>query len=271
MALTPDDPTKAQAWIRGIAPNQFIDLYVPRGAKGDPGGIALGTDLPDANLNSYVTSGVYRQTNPLFATQLNNYPAMNTIAGGILTVHQRDPSSTVVLQMFQATSGSYDARVFWQRLRVSGTWTPWRTYASTRVDQTAGRAIYQWDEVNQREQLIYGDTGKRNISSSFPNAGNAGVLLSRQGNTTTLLFADYLDNTSGGNAVWTNVIPVGFRPANWVYMPIPSGRTIVIQNGGTITCGQHSGTVYQGSISWRTDETWPTSLPGVAVGSIPAN
>jgi hypothetical protein len=37
MTLTPTDPTKAQVWIRGTSPNQIVDLYVPRGARGDKG------------------------------------------------------------------------------------------------------------------------------------------------------------------------------------------------------------------------------------------
>lgn len=37
MTLQPDDPQQAQAWIRGTAPDQIVDFYIPRGNEGLPG------------------------------------------------------------------------------------------------------------------------------------------------------------------------------------------------------------------------------------------
>ncbi len=37
MVLQPDDPQEAQAWIRGTAPDQIVDFYIPRGNQGLPG------------------------------------------------------------------------------------------------------------------------------------------------------------------------------------------------------------------------------------------
>jgi hypothetical protein len=34
MVLQPDDPTQAQAWIRGTPPDQVVDFYIPRGNQG---------------------------------------------------------------------------------------------------------------------------------------------------------------------------------------------------------------------------------------------
>ena len=41
MARTPDDPAKAQAWLVQNGPQVELELYVPRGNKGDPGGIVI--------------------------------------------------------------------------------------------------------------------------------------------------------------------------------------------------------------------------------------
>lgn len=331
MPLTPTDPAKAQVWIRGEAPNQVIDLYVPRGArgeigpqgplgpavqlavgdvamgpaapgtvgpqgptgpKGDPGGIVLGTLLGTNNLNSFFTPGTYRQDTPSNATLVNNYPKANLT--GLLNIFGRD--GNVVIQQYMPIDGTSGAPIMYQRLSTSSTtWTPWRVFATTRVDQTAGRAIYQWDDLNNREQLVYGDTGWRDVRS-LGNATNFDfttriINLRREGNTVRL--SGQLQVLAGVTAFSYSTflaVPTGFRVAGGIpYMVgvestalqvrtttallrmLSIGNDMALQTiPGTGGLGNMAaGDVVNLSASWSTMEAWPTTLPGTAVGTIP--
>ena len=314
MSPTPDDPTQAQAWITGEAPDQTVDFYIPRGntgpvgprgpigpslavgnvttvvgpaapgtigpqgptgAKGDPGGLTAGTPLASNNLNNIIADGVYVQQDGSLPSLALNYPGTGTLPG-VMYVHKRTPSS--IFQSFHArsyVSNTNMTSIIYERWSndTGVSWSVWKAIAPQRVDQSAGRVIYTWDDVNQREQMIYGDTGRRNISSLIPTAVSGQVLLARQNNTVMLILADFLDSSPNTNVNWNGLLPVGFRPQNWIYMPIPSSRTMTIQNGGNVTCVSGgltpNTTVYQGCLTWRTEEAWPTSLPGTAVGTIP--
>lgn len=255
----------ASVTVTGTPENPILNFDIPQGEKGEPGGIVYGTDIGSTHIDTLLVSGLFRQSNATNVTTALGYPANAAGGGGNLMVIERIQGSTVH-QIWYPISRP---ELSFKRTYLSGTWSAWKTFTSSRVDQTAGRAIYQWDDVNQREQLIYGDTGRRNMNSLIPNVGSGSVILSRYGNMVTLLFADFQDTTVGATVAWPNLIPVGFRPANWIYMPIPSSRTVTIQNAGQVSSNNHSATVYQGSLSWRTDEAWPTTLPGVAVGSVP--
>lgn len=142
-------------------------------------------------------------------------------------------------------------------------------------DQSAGRVVKIWDYLNKREQIIYGDTGVRDITSlSTASAGR--ILLSRQGNTCWL----YLEEVVPGTITTYNydllpagTIPSGFRPAQSYWQDIPSqsnnpngtrlyaavARTgwLPIYNGAKETDR------YRAIISYPTPNPWPTSLPGV--------
>jgi hypothetical protein len=131
-----------------------------KGDKGDPGGIVDGTWLSTTDLNLLTTSGEYRSGGMADATLERNYPVANVY--GKLMV--RAITTTLVVQEFTPIGGSDVGRVFYRRLYSSGGWQPWRAYGAQRVDQTAGRAIYTWDDVNNREQLVYGDTGWRAVA-----------------------------------------------------------------------------------------------------------
>lgn len=55
MPLSPTDPTQAQAWIRGTAPDQIVDFYIPRGNQGLVG--PRGPIGPALAIGSVVTTG----------------------------------------------------------------------------------------------------------------------------------------------------------------------------------------------------------------------
>lgn len=281
MAQTPTDPTKAQAWITGTPPDLEMELYIPRGSKGEPGGIVLGTLLGTANLNSIFTPGTYRQTAGADATLLRNYPKANL--SGLMNVYGRD--SNVVIQQYMPIDGTSGVPIMYQRLSLNATsWLPWRVFSTVRVDQTAGRAIYQWDDLNNREQLIYGDTGQRSIVSDqgwvdaliVTNvAMNAGGIarVRRIGYQVELILA--LDKSATGSISSTVAFPVGFRPSQpFNALGSNSGMALLraYHGGGTSGINWNSSAVALAAsitINYTTTDAWPTVLPGTAIGSIP--
>ncbi|MBD8466788.1 hypothetical protein IFU30_10965 [Plantibacter sp. CFBP 8798] len=256
-----------------------IDLGDLRGKEGLPGlngaGVPWGTNLSTSDLDTVTTPGVYRQPTAASATLARNYP----VAGnqGVLEVFEVSSVSGVV-QRFTSQGGATGImRGFHQRRRNSATWEAWRFIATQRVDNTAGRAIYTWDDLNGREQLIYGDTGYRNIKDSITLDAVLTTLgiayLSRQGAYVELQLSGL--NKTAGSTTFTGVIPAGFRPstANASAVGHDSGGnlpSVTVTNAGALIV-RSSTPVNNGgvTISFRTNDAWPTTLPGSAAGSIP--
>lgn len=254
--------------IQGIQGLQGV-----QGVKGDPGEFTTGTLLGTADLNTITADGIYRQTAHADATLARNYP---TTMGGILTVMQMQ--SYLVLQEYTALRGEGTGpSTVYRRELIATTWSPWKAYNSTRVSQTAGRAIYQWDDLNNREQLVYGDTGVRVIT---PNAGwsvvsGQSLVLHRVDNVVTM--SGYLTRAAETGSIITTA-PMGFRPDRVRAFLIPYGSltppvtSLVIEasSSGTITAiGTENLVNHYISVTWTTTDTWPTTLPGTASGTIP--
>lgn len=134
-----------------------------------------------------------------------------------------------------------------------------------RVSETAGRVVTVWDYLNNREQLIYGDTGGRNITSLFTAGGtHGGFTLRRVGHTCSLTLYNWSPALDGSGTV--AVIPVGFRP-NITYGVPAQGLSSRIQvtGAGNVQAYNWTTAAVVASIVWITSDPWPTSLPGVAV------
>jgi hypothetical protein len=289
MPRTPDDPTKAQAWLTQNGPQVDLELYVPRGNKGDPGGITLGTTLGATNLNEFKTPGIYRQDNGNNATLLNNYPVTSS---GILYVDDRLGGQASVMQTyypFMGTSGVNPRQHYRRYLVASTTWGPWECYVAQRVDQTAGRAIYTWNPLNSQDQLVYGDTGWRTVTPNTNATVTGGTVRFRRiGNQVYLRFVDLALSTGAngfGELFAAADIPIGFRPNgversmqmvgqtnNATYLQVISIYSAVAwlyQTIGIANSLSRPPSPLQGTVTWVTDEAWPTTLPGTAFGSIP--
>lgn len=279
MARTPDDPTKAQVWVTKGLDDLDFEFYFPQGPKGDPGGIAYGTALDAVNLNDIVTSGVYRTTATSSLAALDNYPVA---LAGVLVVHERLRDATTYQSVFQeyfVADSVNGARVRYVRYLYGKTsWTPWRAYVSQRVDQTAGRAIYTWDDVNKREQLTYGDTGWRNITSSVATVTAGAINLRRVGQIVELNITDLtVSDASASSLNFAGILPVGFRPYHWgnfntLNSPAVSSisRGVRVKNTGDVTIYNYvAGDILRATMQWSVVETWPATLPGTATASIP--
>lgn len=315
MSPTPTDPAKAQVWITGQAPNLEMEVYVPagptgvrgpqgdlgpvgppptltvvdtvtgpetpgaqgaqgvKGDRGDPGGWVASTDLGAANLNTIVTPGLYRQNNSANSTAANNYPVDGALGTGVLEVIQQAAATTYTMQRYSPFGTS--VRAFYMRWQSNGTWTPWRAYNATRVDQTAGRAIYAWDDLNSREQLIYGDTGRRDVAAAAANGWVFGSLeVRRTGSMVSLSIYGLNRNSSAQN--WGYQLPVGFRPSGYVRFltqthanPSAVAPAEIDPSTGYVSAGWVTPTAHHGTVTYQTSDPWPTTLPGAAIGSIP--
>lgn len=230
-----------------------------------------GTSLGTQDLNNVVAPGVFFQLSSGMATAERNYPVR---AGGSMVIKRNSP--TTVVQEYVGYTGTAAApgRTVFIRILSGGVWSPWRSLATQRVDQTAGRALYVWDDLNNREQLVYGDTGWRDVSSSLINGWTGTILMRRVGSSVSARMQ--LDSTAATSTT-VNVGPgSGFRPTgNNITFPMRPAT------GNTVAWGQVTGasaailasnttalTASSMEFSWLTNDTWPTSLPGTASGGI---
>lgn len=268
MARTPTDPTKAQVWITKGLDDLDFEFYIPQGPKGDPGGVTLGTTIGASNLDQFKSPGVYRQDNGSYPALALNYPI---VASGILYVDDRLGGASSVMQTYYPFTGAsgINPRQHYRRYLVSSTtWGPWESYVAQRVDQSAGRAIYTWDTINQRDQLIYGDTGWRDV---MPSSGTAAwIRLRRIGGMVSVWVADWVNGTNSDIVA----LPVGFRTgtnsivANWgIRSNAP--LNVVVSGPGAVVQAAQSANALSAFITYPTIESWPTALPGTASGSIP--
>jgi len=252
---------------------QYPGPIGPKGDKGDPGGITLGTVLNSTNLNTLVTSGVYRQDNGTNITTANGYPE-NSGETGVLIVHQASGTSFIEQQWYPSDA-IRNSRIFWTRSYNYGVWRAWQAHPTTRVDQTAGRTFYQWDYLNNREQLVGGDTGRRDISSMCNGTFTGGKLsIRREGSMVDVYLVNWAAGVTGSTNLLASPLPAGFRPSNSRLFfgsqnltPVPI--TLAFDGSGINITSNHVSQLISFSFSFSCTDPWPTALPGVADGAIP--
>ncbi|ASD52248.1 hypothetical protein QCN32_gp23 [Arthrobacter phage Niktson] len=263
MAQTPDDPTKAQVWItKGIDDLDF-EFYIPQGPKGDPGPFVPVSVLgaSGTNLNDLATPGLYSVAIPVLAmdSALQNYPMHEA---GTMMVSTSNAGSVVVQQYMTNTKGMYVRRKF------SGTWNAWRFFGHSRTDQSAGRVMYQWDELNQREQLTYGDTGWRDMT---PMSGTAGWLRLRRIQNIIYVWAGAWVNGTSSDIL---ALPAGFQTGTNSFVgqfgdrlgsPVP----VNINGPSSLIQAPASASALSFCVNFPTVNAWPASLPGTAHAAIP--
>lgn len=242
--------------------------------RGLPGSVVpWGTDLGVSDLNTIVAQGVYRQPTNANATLARNYPlALN---GGILEVFHAINGGNLV-QRFTVYNGLSRIRSMFVRRIVNGVADPWMTFASQRIDKTAGLAIYSWDEQAQRDQLTYGDTGWRQLSGVLENGWTANTLLIRRIGRDVIVRGYYLNPAAATSDTFV-LIPAGFRRSTIsVALPVVlsnTGALAYISVAATALTAPRGVGIVGSTVAWEiryeVDEAWPTILPGSASGTIP--
>lgn len=249
-----------------IWPAYSLELANRIDAVAAAGTATLGT----SNLNDITTAGTYTQTADANATLANNYPVASS--AGILEVDSVRTGAVVQRYTPQAGAGGNVSSFYIRRLN-GGAWSAWYQYTATRWNTAAGRAIHTASATGS-EQLIYGDTGWRNVSSLLTNGWTGSLYLRRFGHrvsalaealnpngktsdTALLLPAGFQAGTLGGRSVFHNLVV----PAS-VYRVAAAGTSL------NVVATTTAGALY-GACDWYTEAAWPTTLPGTAVGTIP--
>lgn len=269
----------------------------PQGAKGDAGpqGIAgpkgdTGATGPQGIHGYTITSLADATTDPDTLKTSGMWRYLSTAGAhaaklpqsqvGVLQVLDRsNGQANRVFQEYHVQAAGGPQRVFYRRFFDGGSWTAWAAFTETRVSEAAGRAIYAWDATNHREQMIYGDTGWRDVSSLLVNGWKGIVHMRRtlhdvklqivslsaaEATSGTFMVAPtgfQLGLTSLGNVrgfVFSNTNPITMRSVN-------------ISGSATVSVTQYTTADVQllGSFEWSTHQPWPTVLPGTATGIIP--
>jgi hypothetical protein len=239
-----------------------------------------GVDLGTADLNTITAPGIYRQNSSANATLAANYPSAPNGGAWELRVTTSNPvaSAAGLVQRMVRTWSSDAGRGEWIRTKAAanGSWSLWRFIATQRVDKTAGIAIYTWDDIALREQLVYGDTGKRDVSALLAGVTATTALLWRVGPLCTL-YVSGMTTPEPFTPIY--VPPTGFRGASETFTSFREN----VNTGAMVTYRALSGGVdattkpanpvatwrWSGTASWTTTDPWPTTLPGNPVGAIP--
>lgn len=140
-------------------------------------------------------------------------------------------------------------------------------------DETVGRRLFVWDTNNSRWQMVYGDTGWRDISSLLVNGWTGYVWLRRINNYGYFQFSAL--NPAAATATRCIDFPNGFGPPVLAthHALYCSAHTAGAETSGTgvniLNTPTPSAANVYGHISYPIDGAWPTSLPGTALGAVP--
>lgn len=136
----------------------------------------------------------------------------------------------------------------------------------TYWDESVGRRCFAWNPVQAGWQMVYGDTGWRDVSSLLVNSWTGAVYLRRLGFTTQLR----VENLVSGSATTIATLPAGFRPDRAEYLSgwhTVDAHRLDLATSGVLSSPQENN--LYGTFQFATTTAWPTTLPGVASGSIP--
>jgi len=282
MPRVPDNPALAQVWVDNTDPlNPKFEFYIPRGAKGETGGITSPIQIANGtDFNNITTSGLYWSLGSDYAS-FTNAPPLNIPGGVALSVMVIARGSTIFDQHVTLTNTSTIAKVKMERTQISGSWSPWRfTPSSTFLDDAAGRRAFYYDPINNRSQIYNGDTGRRNISdmvtagTTFTGGGK--LTIRREGSMVDIYCVGWMPGAAGTVHLLASGLPVGFRPSNsrtfWAAQNASPALCTMSFDGSTLAVISNAATTHPVgfSFSYSTTDPWPTVLPGSADGAIPA-
>ena len=152
------------------------------------------------------------------------------------------------------------------------------------TDESCGRRLFQWDANNSRFQQTFGDTGWRDVTSlvdtsGWTNAPTALAVYVRRTLEQSSMIVQWNPGTGSCSGQGVVTLPSGFCPAASIIAPGGAWHA----DTGAYTGGWYWETVTKldlqspaTSVYLRAIATlpcsaaWPASLPGSAVGSIPA-
>ena len=139
-----------------------------------------------------------------------------------------------------------------------------------------GRAAYVWDQVNGRPQMVYYDSGWRDVSSLLSNGWTGSAYLRRADNIVMLRFESLSGTAATGDTVLT--VPAGFRSESTIQQLLPANssdatavRARMTNTGAVTILPRATATAVSATWSLSTTNALPTTLPGTAQGIIPSS
>lgn len=147
---------------------------------------------------------------------------------------------------------------------------------SYTVSETAGRTVKVWDYLNNREQLIYGDTGWRDVTALCTGVVSGGIYLRRTAHEARLRLSGVKLVEGASILVADGGLLLPFAPdrldsedGNVRHANTETLRRVnVSQYGGVRIYGATTSDLLFGTVSWALSRPWPATLPGVARVSI---
>ena len=232
-------------------------------------------------MHYYTAAGAFISTSYQSATVTVSSSAWQTVRHTTVA-----PATAAYVAMVPEFTGGANGEVFY--VDKAGIWEgaggQWAlpgtpiTNLGFYTDESVGRRLFQWDANNSRFQQTFGDTGWRSVTDLLVNGWLTSadrITIRRQNNVVTLMLGDMDGRSATTDVIMT--LPSGFRP-NWQYN-VPSYATSgatssrsvnAVYTGNVTWCGTPRPTYENALFTYLTSDAWPTTLPGTAVGSIPA-
>jgi len=239
------------------------------------GGYSAQTTTYSATANDRVidcTSGTFQVT----------IPAASSNTGRLLTVRNSGSGAITLGRTGADTIGGATSQVLNGKgsIEIVSNGSLWLVVRGTYTDETVGRRIFTWDDVNSRFQLTYGDTGIRVITSSTTPGANMTVVQAtiRRVNYLVYVQASVTAGASNGGVQDLFTVPTGFAPSaiggtqDGVCISAdttPEVRALFFRTSTLQSYGITNGKTYRFVQTFATTDNWPASLPGSASGTIP--
>lgn len=147
--------------------------------------------------------------------------------------------------------------------------------AAYRVDQTAGRTVTVWDYLNNREQVIYADTGIQDITALASNISAGRIEFQHKNGWNTLVLTNLKVTAAGTVSLFPNNNPtmkpwapgtdgVSGGEANEAIVLGSTGtdyrRAVINYTGGLSIYGATINDVLNGTIVWPMNRSMPTNI-----------
>lgn len=232
-----------------------------------------GQSLGTSDLDTITTPGDYLQATDTNATLARHYP----VATLVYHLQVRAVGARII-QTIRALTVTGGAARMWVR-EYNASWGSWVAYSPVIQSEVVGRTISVWDPVQNRAQLIWGDTGLRDITTVLAGLSTPpstlGTWYLRRTTFQVHLMCTGVGNTAAAEVVLDAAIPTGWRPATASAVGLaanatPTGVRMLVNASGQIRLAfPASLSVVAGSLSWPTVDAWPAATYGTAVGTVP--
>ena len=217
------------------------------------------------------TSGTFTVTLPSAAGVAGRMFTVKNSGTGVITIGRTSSQTIdgVNANVVLGGKGSFT---------VLSTGAAWIVIQGSYTDESVGRRIFTWDQVNGRWQMTYGDTGWRDVTANLINSWTTGpggwVRIRRIDNTVHLSSFYVVGSGASSNVMMLQIAGFMSNLGNVTRIPIVDNtvvRVMTVAPGASFIFAEYA-SVFNMSlngVSWITNDAWPSSLPGTAVGSIP--